>query len=122
MRRFLDLNGPSVPILKAAGVFMLVIPALLYGCSALLGMFGITTLLLSMLMRGSILVGGAILVVLAGLIIVEQVQDHLFDRQYRRNRHKKIPVPGGRYECQYCGNQQVGEHDTHCAICGRRLS
>ncbi|MDA8217066.1 MAG: hypothetical protein M0Z94_05545 [Dehalococcoidales bacterium] len=65
--------------------------------------------------------GAAILLGFLLLVVAEQIQDRLFDAAYRRNHHKRLPAADGYYECQYCGNRRVGEHERTCSVCGRKL-
>jgi hypothetical protein len=120
MRRILDLNQPGIVFAKIIGLFIVVIPALLYGISLLLHKVEITSILLR-LIKISLAIGTLVLVVLLLLIIVEQIQDHRFDARYQKNRGKKLLLVNGNYECQYCGNRQVKEKDKTCQVCGREL-
>ncbi len=114
----LNLNELSSKIIAVIGLFLVVIPVVL-SVSALL--LSAPTGILESLRNGSLVVG---LILGAGflvLVIVEQIQDHAMDAAYRRNRDRKVPLPGGGYECQYCGSQRIRARDTCCPVCGRAL-
>ncbi len=121
MKRPLNLNELGYRFLAAIGLFGIVIPAALGLLSLVLARLNISTLDLATLVRLSALIAVAIGAVLLLLVMVERIQDNLFDKVYRRNRRNKIRLADGAYECQYCGNRQVGKNDTHCAVCGKRL-
>ncbi len=122
MRRILDLNQPSILFLKLIALFGVVIPVALFLGAWALDAHGISTSPITVVICASFLVGVALLAILLGLIILEQIQDHWFDLHYQRHRHQKMLLPDGYYECQYCGNRQVHAQDTTCAVCGRKLS
>lgn len=120
MRRMLNLNQPSIVFAKIVGLFIVVIPALLYGISLLSDRVEIVNILLRAI-KISFAIGASVLVVLLLLIIVEQIQDHYFDVAYQKSRGTKLLLANGNYECQYCGNRQVKENDKTCQVCGREL-
>ncbi len=106
--------------MKIMGLFLVVIPAVLYSITLLLDKAGITSILLGTI-KVSLAIGGFISVMLLISIIVEQVQDHYIDVQYQKNQGRKLRLANGNYECQYCGNQQVKENNKTCRVCGREL-
>lgn len=106
---------------KVIGLFIVIIPAFLYGLRILLGGTGSISILLSGLIKISFAVGTLTVVVFLVLMIAEQVQDYYFDKQYQKQRSKKVLLPNGNYECQYCGSQKVTEHDKICQVCGREF-
>lgn len=120
MRRVLNLNQPSTVFLKLMGVFIFMIPAVLY-CTLLLLNDAKISDVLRPTIEISFAIGASVFVVLLVLIIAEQIQDHYIDVQYQKNRGQKLPLAGGKYECQYCGNQKVKENDKTCLVCGREL-
>ena len=120
MRRILNLNQPGIILIKFIGLFIAVIPAVLYGILLLLNDTKAVNILFGAI-RVSFAVGILVLVVLLVLIIVEQIQDHYIDTHYQKNRARKLPLTNGNYECQYCGNQKVKENDKTCQVCGREL-
>ncbi|MHB1417856.1 MAG: hypothetical protein ACYC1C_21610 [Chloroflexota bacterium] len=121
MKRVLDLNEPAGKIVKAIGLFLVVIPGALYALSLALAAAGRQVEALDTTIKVSLGLGVAILVGFLLLVIAEQVQDRWFDAAYRRNRGKRLPTADGYYECQYCGNRRVGAHEHTCRVCGRKL-
>jgi len=120
MRRILNLNQPGTVFLKGIGLFIVVIPAVLYCTLFLLSGAEIAIVLRGMI-RISFAIGASLFVILLALIIVEQIQDYHIDVQYQNNRDRKLPLANGNYECQYCGNQKVKENDKTCRVCGKEL-
>ncbi len=118
----LNLNWPGAKIAGVAGVFGILVPAALAGLARLLSAFGLRVDVIYGLMTLSCLAGALLGGGLLVLVAVELAQDYWLDMAYRRDRHKKVKLPGGFYECQYCGNQKVRESDRRCPICGRPLS
>ncbi len=121
MKRKLDLNEPGIKLLYGIGVLIFIIPALLYGLSYLLDFLNIQHAVLSLLIKGSILAGIGLFAILILLLIIEGVQDRRYDLWYQKNRKKKIKLSETAYECQYCGNQKVGEFERFCRVCGKEL-
>jgi len=122
MRRLLNLNQPSTMFLKVIGFFVVLIPAVLYGIVQVWsGTGSVTTLLLSMI-KVSFVVGAFVFIVFLVLIVVEQIQDHYYNIGYQKQRNRKTLLANGYYECQYCGNQKVREHDKSCNICGKEFT
>ena len=64
------------------------------------------------------LAGIAILIAFGVLLAVALHQDRRADFLYRQLRLRKLPLAGGRFECQTCGSREVDAQDTHCAACG----
>lgn len=122
MRRILNLNQLGTQFLKLIGLFMVMIPAVLYVVLLAFHVTESTRSLLFGVIKVSFGVGVLICVVFLVLIIVEQVQDHYFDGQYQKQRDQKIFLGRGKYECQYCGNQKVRENDRICSVCGREFA
>ncbi|HSK89192.1 MAG TPA: hypothetical protein VK880_12580 [Anaerolineales bacterium] len=120
MRRILNLNQPSTVFLKVISLFVVVIPAVLYSALFLLNQAAVISTLRKMI-KLSFAIGASVFVILLVLIIVEQIQDYHIDVQYRKDRNRKLPLADGNYECQYCGNQKVKEHDKTCPVCGKEL-
>jgi membrane protein implicated in regulation of membrane protease activity len=121
MRRLLNLNHLGIPFLTVIGLLLLVVPAALYAILLLWSQAGAASSLLWGLIRLSLGFGALALVTFLVLLAAEQVQDHLFDTGYRRQRGRKVALGNGLYECQYCGNRRVAESDTSCRVCGREL-
>lgn len=122
MRRFLNLNQPGIMFLKVIGFFVVLIPAILYGIVQVWSGAGSNTTLLLSMIKVSFVIGAFVLIVFLVLIIVEQIQDHFYNIQYQKQRNRKILLANGYYECQYCGNQKVREHDKSCNVCGKEFS
>lgn len=121
MRRILNLNQPAVIFVKLILLFIIAIPAVLYGAVLLAARTQPIQAFLLSAIRISFAVGILISVVLVILIAAEQIQDHYIDQSYQKKRGQKIQLPGGNYECQFCGNREVKEYDQICRVCGREL-
>jgi hypothetical protein len=121
MRRLLNLNQTSMLFVKVIGVFMLLIPSILYGMVLILDKTGNVRNLLLSIIKVSFVIGASVLVVFLVLIVVEQIQDHYLDLQYQKQRTQKVVLANGYYECQYCGNQRVRENDKICNVCGKEF-
>jgi len=121
MRRILNLNQPGIVFGKIIGLFIFVIPVFLYGVSLLLSLLDIHSVLILGAIKFSFVIGACVFAILLILVVVEQIQDYYIDRLYWKNRDQKIQLADGNYECQYCGNQKVKEHDKNCKVCGREL-
>ncbi len=121
MRRILNLNQPAMVFIKVIGIFIVVIPAVLYGISLIIRNEDISRVYLLPMIGVSFATGIFILVVFLVLIMIEQIQDHYFDVQYRKQRNQKLTLPDGDYECQYCGSRKIQKNDTNCPVCGRNI-
>lgn len=120
MRRILNLNWPGIILIKLIALFVVAIPAILY----LISLLWIEKQIAGILLRAtrvSFGIGISIFIALLALIIAEQIQDHFIDVQYQKNRHRKLSLGDGNYECQYCGNRKVKENNKICGICGKEL-
>ena len=120
MRRILNLNQPSTVFVKIIGIFIVLIPAVLYCAILLLNNTTIASMLLGVI-KVSLAIGAFAAAILLILIIIEQIQDHYFDVHYQKNRSQKRLLANGNYECQYCGNQKLKESDKICLVCGKEL-
>ena len=121
MNRLLNLNDVSIPFIVVIALFTLVLPGLLYLLFLFLEMIRVHWLLLLTIMRGSLGLGLALLGVFLLLIIAEQIQDRAIVRAYDSSRSKRLPAPGGLFECQYCGNRRVRAEQYICDVCGKTL-
>ena len=101
-------------ILAAAGILILVIPAFLY----LIDLFLIRYNMLKHIMKVSLAIGVAILMVFSIILIIELSQDKKINRMYNKVKYRKIEFSKNAYECQHCGNQKVQESDLYCKVCG----
>jgi len=122
MRRILNLNQPGMLFVKLIGLFMVMIPAVVYAIMLVFRLSGIARAFLLRAIKISFVVGGLIFVVFLVLIIVEQIQDHIVDMNYQKQRDQKILLSNGKYECQYCGNQKVKKNDKICSVCGKEFA
>ncbi len=120
IRRALNLNQPSAVFLKLIGLFLALIPSVLYCASLFLSKADIIGALHNMI-RISFVIGASVAAIFLILVIVEQIQDRNIDLLYQKNRDRKLPLADGNYECQYCGNQKVKENDKTCLVCGKEL-
>lgn len=118
MRRFVIKKINSIwfgsRILVAAGVFILVIPFLLY----LLDLLMIGNDALWQMMKVSLAIGILILLIFSIILFIELRQDKRINKMYNKVKYRKMNISKGVYECQYCGNQKVQENDLHCKVCG----
>ncbi|MEW5870506.1 MAG: hypothetical protein AB1894_14620 [Chloroflexota bacterium] len=73
------------------------------------------------LARLSLILGVASLALFILLLLAEQIQDHLYDRVYRRQQGYKLPTSGEFFECQYCGSRQVRPGDARCPVCNQEF-
>jgi hypothetical protein len=120
MRRILNLDQPGIVFAKIIGLFVAVIPAVLYGILLLFHGAEIVGTILGAI-RISFAIGAVVFVILLALIIVEQIQDHYIDIAYQKNRARRLPLGNGRYECQYCGNRKVTKNEKTCWVCRKEL-
>ncbi len=120
-KRKLDLNGPAYRIIAIAGLFGVILPAFLYGASFLIKPYGSYASWIYTGMKISLGLGIVMLVLLVSLVIIEQMQDSLYDAAYRKQRRKKLALQDGGFECQFCGCQKVGAQDRQCPACGEEL-
>jgi uncharacterized paraquat-inducible protein A len=121
MRRLLNLNQPILVFVEVIGIFMVLIPAVLYGVMLLWNETGSARTLVLSIIKISFLLGAFLLIVFLALILAEQVQDHYYDVKYQEQRSQKVLLSNGYYECQYCGNQRVKENDKTCDVCGKEF-
>ena len=108
-------------MLAAAGVFILVVPAVLYLGSRVLAAVNIQVEGIQSLIKLSFLIGALVIAVLAVLIVIEQIQDALLYRAYQKSRDRRIQLSDGYSECPYCGNRKVREFDPVCPTCGKKI-
>lgn len=122
MKRVLNLNEPGAKLLSVAVALGVLMPVLLFACLPLLQLFGLNADAIWMSIWIFVTGGGVLAAVLLVLIVVEQIQDHLIDMAYQRNRGQKLRLTETYFECQFCGNRKVRAEDRQCLICGRKLS
>jgi uncharacterized paraquat-inducible protein A len=122
MRRFLNLNQPSMIFLKVIGFFLVLLPAVLYMIELAWSRTGIITTRLLSMIKVSFAMGAFLSIVFLVLIVAEQIQDHYYDVRYQKQRSQKMLLANGFYECQYCGNQKVREDDKSCNVCGKEFA
>ena len=122
MRYKLNLNEPSTKMIAMIGLFVGVIPAILSVGSWLLTLSNIQSEVIDGMIKASLMAGLLLAAVFAVLLVIEQIQDRLLDTSYHNNRHRKIRLSDGYYECQYCGSQKVQALDRYCPVCGKGLN
>lgn len=71
-----------------------------------------------LLAKGSFALGLAVFLFLFILLRIELFQDKKRARYFEARKHTKLPLKSGLYECQACGNRQVGPEDKTCGVCG----
>lgn len=108
-------------MLRWIGLFLLIIPALLWGIAFALGPAHTWYAAIWRLGLGSQIAGVLLLINLLGLLLIEFIQDSYLDWNYRKNQAQRIRLEGSIYECQYCGSRQVRVHDRRCPTCGKEL-
>ncbi|MHB1131336.1 MAG: hypothetical protein ACYC4L_03000 [Chloroflexota bacterium] len=121
MKRVIDLNGVSLPLLGAVGLCLVGAPAALWLVSLALSAVGLPAEAAIGLAWASLGLGLLLLAGFALRVVVEQVQDRLYDAHYRRTRRRRLPVGDGYYECQFCGNRRVAQWERRCTVCGEDL-
>ncbi len=122
MKRKLDLIDYGWKIVVGIGLFAAGIPLVLFASALLLNQSSQPD---SFLMSGIILswkIAAALFGILIVLLIVEQIQDHLFDRWYRQQQEKPLRADGPYLECQYCGSRKIHPTDHQCPVCGKDLA
>ena len=117
MKRFLNLNDLSLPILKAILIIGLGIPVGFYLSSRLLDLFGVHFPLLVQLIRVFLEIGALLLLLFFVLVVAELIQDHFLYKRYLRERGKQIQT-----ECPYCGNRQIRSFEHFCPVCGEKIT
>lgn len=104
--------GPAV---LASGLILAIpVPILVYFLQVLLGQ----KYYFMILIKISVGVGVLILLSLAILLRIELKQDEKINTFYEKNKHTKIKISNGHYECQYCGSKKVREDELTCSVCG----
>jgi len=88
-------------------------------CSYILR-FVFHTVMFTVFMYTSLVLGFLILLFFMGLLSVEFYQDKKINRQYTNIKKTKTKtyIGNGSFECQSCGNRQVKDIDKNCNICG----
>lgn len=118
MINLIHFGGPALTVIGLLGI---VLPLLLYGLSLLLQAVHLPYAFAQRLMVVSLALGGALLVAFIILLIVEQIQDARLYQVYRRGREKRLLLPDGHYECQFCGCRALREFEHICPVCGKTL-
>ena len=121
MKRVLNLNQFAGRWIALSVLLAIVIPGALIGGYYLILSNGYEWQLLLSVAGISALTGLFLLGILLILIVLEQIQDRTLYWHYLKTRSRRIRISEGRFECPYCGNCEVQEVDTSCAICGNKL-
>ncbi len=117
MRGKLNSNPYAGKVIAVIVGLLVVIPAALYLVSLVLGQIApIETLIVLSLFAGLTITAISLV-----LLLVEAIQDRRMDHHYRAQRETRLKLSNGRFECQYCGSQQIRESDRYCRICGKPL-
>jgi hypothetical protein len=119
VKRILNLNHQGMLFIGLIVLFGVVIPGIMW---LLRRFIHGSTVLLIRLMHASLILAGLLLAVFLLLLIIEQVQDYLLYRAYRKGLGKRIPLADGLAECPYCGCRQVHEYQSACPVCGKELA
>ena len=96
-------------------VFAFIIPMLIYVISKKDSM-------LCDISKISFGIGVLILVLFFVWLKIELYQDKKLNKQYEKNKNKKLLVEKDIYECQACGNRRVVKLDKTCNICGNKFT
>lgn len=121
MRYKLNLNEPGAAVCKWGCIFLIAVPISLHLLKRLFRLGAGAAVAVGWWARVSMLVGAAALFVLVLLVAVELKQDEILLARYQKGRHRKIALPGGRFECQHCGGRGVQRHEHFCSVCGRKI-
>lgn len=71
-----------------------------------------------LLAKISFILGFAVLLFLFILLKIEFLQDKKIAEYFEANKHTRVALKNGLYECQACGNKQVKQEQKSCDICG----
>lgn len=63
-----------------------------------------------------------ILIMFSLMLAVEFKQDKKIQLKYNKVKYQKVEISDGLYECQYCGNQNVGKEDLFCKVCATKFN
>ncbi len=122
MKRPLNLNAVAPKILAWIGALLILAPLLLYLLSLPALPVHLPGNLAFTLIKVSLIAGFVLLIGFGLLLVIEQVQDALFDRWYRKARVHKLQSAEGIYECQFCGSRKLHADDRICPLCGQKLT
>lgn len=111
MKRILNLNNFSGPVLKVILSIGLGLPAGLVLLNYVLEQAGLHLPLLEHAIWFLLAAGGVALLLFLGLVILERIQDNLLYRRYLRERGQHINE-----ECPYCGNRQLRPFEYACSV------
>ncbi len=121
MNHKLNLNHFADKLLLAGLLLAAGGPALLWLAGCILSLQGPDLALLEGLASLSLAAGGLLLGGLLLLIGIEQAQDALLYRRYRRSLGRRLPLGGDAFECPYCGCRQVRAYQRQCPACWKFL-
>jgi hypothetical protein len=120
MKRLLNLNDTS---LRAVLVLLISggLSILLHLVGLILGHLGLQATWLEAGSRLFLWVTFILLGLFLLLLIVEGIQDAVYDAIYRRRLGIRLQGPGSFFECPFCGSQRVRAFDRVCPVCGKEL-
>ncbi len=116
MKRILNLNDYSVPVIKVISIIAVGLPTALWIFSYLLDRIGMRLPALERLAGVFLGIGGILLLLFLGLVVLEQIQDRVLYRQYLQKRGQQVES-----ECPYCGNRQLHSFEQFCPVCGEKV-
>jgi uncharacterized paraquat-inducible protein A len=112
--------GPR--LLAIIGLLTIVVPVVVQLVLKFLDLLGVQVGMLAIIISVSRYAGIGLFALFSMLLAIEFIQDHLLDRQYRQEQHKKLKNSDGSYECQYCGCRKIRKEDQRCPVCDRDLA
>lgn len=115
--RKINSIGYGHKIINSAAILLIVVPAVCYLLSAVT-----KQLQFHLLAKISVALGFLVLLFLFVLLKVELFQDKKINECFKANRHIRILLKNGLYECQACGNNQVKQEEKSCKVCGMNFS
>jgi hypothetical protein len=120
-KRILNLNAPAGKMLAGIAVLGGGIPLLLYLALRLLGRLGIAWPAAGLWIKGFLYLGLALLGAFLLLVMIEQIQDAVLYRLYRKGQKARMQYSDEFAECPYCGNRRLRSFEQSCPVCGKTL-
>jgi hypothetical protein len=122
MKRYINSNDFGGKMILTIVIVGIGIPALVYAVSRGLEALGIRWPVLQSLFWGALAVGLTLSVGFIGLLVIEQIQDHLLYKRYLKTRGKRVRRDNNGSECPFCGCRNIREFEAFCPVCGQKLS